>query len=166
MTFQDQFTKGGMKTNSFSILPTKKKGRRRRRCSGFTHEQYTHTRAHTQLGNFFRKSFFLPFESVEKSLKCPGNRLKSHQIHWTSIELVVAATNRSFYAILPLSNSQFPPENPRRKTFHVHFKDFPCNIWWMLSVTWSLEIFPFSRRDTFPAQKNLPALTHQMFWFW
>lgn len=96
----------------------------------------------------FSKLFFVS-KKGEKSLSCPGNRLKSHQIHRTSIAIVSLLSNVAVKANFSLFNSQFRPENPRRKSFHVHFKDFPYNIWWMLNVTWRFFIFP-----------SLPGVTH------
>lgn len=102
-------------------------------------------------GKIFSKTFFVS-KWREKSLNCPGNRSKSHQNHCTSITIHFSAPNIAIYDNLPLFNSQFPPENPWRKTFHVHFKDFPYNIGgcWMWHEDFSR--FVYSRRATFPAR--------------
>lgn len=151
--------KGGMKTNSFSVSLAGKE-------FSFLFLDFTHTPNTNTLSmgcETFSKILFSRFESVEKSLKCPGNSLKSLQIHCTSIKFDFTSVYNPFSDILPLFNSQFPPENPRRKTFHVHFKDFPCNIWcgcWM----WQEDLRNLSRRR-FPGATHF-QLPHQMFWFW
>lgn len=76
----------------------------------------TNTVARTFL---FSKIFFM-FEverKTEKSLKGPGNRAKSHQIHCTSIAIAASRFFGSVSEHLPLFNSQFPSKIPEEKLF-------------------------------------------------